>query len=41
MAILVSLRHDSSAMDVPFTHRKRTTHDNGHGDFTFDRFRRD
>lgn len=41
MAILVSLRHDSSALDVPFAHRKRPAFDKCHGGFTFRRFGRD
>src|SRR5262245_16801498 len=41
LAILVSLRHDSSSLDVPLAHRKRTTKDNCHGDFTLRRFGRD
>ena len=41
VAILVSLRHDSSPVDVPFAHRKWTAHDNCHRDFTFRRFARD
>ena len=41
MAILVSLRHDSSPVDVSFAHRKRTTQDNRHRDFAFRRFGRD
>src|ERR1700757_1554563 len=38
MAIRLSLRHDSSPVDVPFAHRKRAAHDKCHGDFTFRRF---
>ena len=41
MAILVSLRHDSSAVDVSFAHRKWTAQDKCHRDFTFRGFGRD